>query len=271
MLESEHLDRQWHPLPAGKEGGDRKTLDTHMHLLESFTSLFEASGENTHRRKLLEVAQLILQRMIDADSGCGLNHLTLDFRPIPAIALHRTWNAERAGDSPPTPTDTTSYGHNLELGWLLRRGLEMANVDMEAYRQPIWRLIHHALKHGIDWQHGGIYRDGKRKGDALVLEKEFWQHAEALVGLLDGYDLFDDARCLDAFETIWDFVHKHMIDHDAGEWRTLLARDGAPIDDNLGNPWKVSYHTGRAMVECEKRLATMLQRKSAPGLEAVLS
>jgi mannobiose 2-epimerase len=43
------------------------------------------------------------------------------------------------------------------------------------------------LTHGVDWQYGGIYRDGLRDGGPVVLEKEFWQQAEALVGFLDGY------------------------------------------------------------------------------------
>jgi mannobiose 2-epimerase len=95
-------------------------------------------------------------------------------------------------------------------------------------------------------------------GEPLVLEKEFWQHAEALVGFLDGYEVFGDERYLDAFECLWRFVAKYMIIHEVGEWRTLLARDGSPLDSNIGNPWKVNYHTGRAMIECTRRLERLL-------------
>jgi hypothetical protein len=34
----------------------------------------------------------------------------------------------------------------------------------------------------------------------------------------------------------------------------LLDRTGGVIDGNVGNDWKVSYHTGRAMLECVARL-----------------
>ena len=42
------------PLGPGAPGGDRKTLDVHMHLMEAFTTLYEASGKELHRRKLKE-------------------------------------------------------------------------------------------------------------------------------------------------------------------------------------------------------------------------
>jgi mannose/cellobiose epimerase-like protein (N-acyl-D-glucosamine 2-epimerase family) len=49
-----------------------------------------------------------------------------------------------------------------------------------------------------------------------------------------------------------------MIIKGVGEWRTLLDREGKAIDANIGNPWKVSYHTGRAMLECRERLLRLL-------------
>jgi len=228
-----------------------------MHLMESFTVLLEASGEEIHRRKLLEITDLIASRMVDPASGCGLNQFDAAWNPIPAIAIKRTWNAERMGEAPAQPTETTSYGHNVELAWLMRRALEIAKADIEPYKPILRRLLDHAVQHGVDWEFGGIYRDGLRDGGALVLEKEFWQHAESLVGFLDGYELFGDARYLDAFETIWRFVQRYMIIHDVGEWRTLLDRKGRPIDPKIGNPWKVSYHSGRAMVECLERLGRL--------------
>jgi mannobiose 2-epimerase len=91
-----------------------------------------------------------------------------------------------------------------------------------------------------------------------VLEKEFWQNSECLVGFLDGYEQFGDPQYLEAFGKVWGFVQNHMIIKGVGEWRTLLDREGKAIDANIGNPWKVSYHTGRAMLECRERLLRLL-------------
>lgn len=252
----ENLEPDWTPSAPGFAAGDRKSLDTHMHLMEAFTVLFDASGREIHRRKLLEVAELIQARMIDPASGCGRNQFDLSFRPIPAIAIRRTWNAERVGDAPATPTDTTSYGHNVELAWLLRRALDTAGCGLPEARPVLRRLLDHATENGIDWEMGGIYRDGLANGRALVLEKEFWQNAEALVGFIDGFELFGDPRYLDAFLNLWNFARDHFI-APCGEWRVLLDLSGRAVNPHVGNDWKVSYHTGRAMLECTERLGRL--------------
>jgi mannobiose 2-epimerase len=250
----ENLERDWQVAGPGFFGGDRKGLDTHMHLMESFTTLYAATGQEIHRRKLESQIQLIVRHLINPVTGCGRNQVDLEFQPIPAIALNRTWNAERAGDAPAVPTDTTSYGHNVELSWLINLALQIGKIDPEPYKPVMKRLLDHALAHGIDWELGGVYRDGIADGEALILEKEFWQNAEVLVGFLDGFQTFGDQRYMDAFENVWNFVNAKMINHQVGEFRTLLTRDGQPIDENIGNPWKVAYHSGRSMLECTQRL-----------------
>ena len=239
-------------------------LSTHLHLMEAFTTLYVASGQEIHRRKLLEILNLLVQKMVNPATGCGRNQFDLAFHAIPAIAIRRTWNAERDGNAPASPTDTTSYGHNVELAWLLRRALETVGADQTPYRPVLYGLLDHAAKHGIDWEYGGLYRDGLAQGEAVIKEKEFWQHAEALVGFLDGYAAFGEVRFLDAFEQVWRFVNTYMIAHASGEWHTLLNREGQILDPRLGNPWKVSYHTGRALLECVRRLEDLLV--SAPPL-----
>jgi len=253
----ENLEPDWWVSEPGFCAGDRKGLDTHMHLMEAFTTLYAASGKEIHKRKLLEMIDLIVTHMIDHENGCGRNQFDLDFNPIPAIAIRRTWNAEREGESPEISTDTTSYGHNVELAWLMNRALQTAGVDNAPYRDTMRRLLDHAVEHGVDWEYGGIYRDGTSTGGPLIKEKEFWQNAEVLVGFLDGYETFGEERFLDAFENVWLFVNKHMINHEIGEWRTLLDREGDPIDPKIGNPWKVAYHSGRSMLECVIRLARL--------------
>ncbi len=254
----ENLERDWRIAEPGFFGGDRKGLDTHMHLLESFTTLSAATGQEIHRRKLEEQMQLIVRYLINPETGCGRNQVDVHFNPIPAIALNRTWNAERVGETPPVPIDTTSYGHNVELSWLLNLALKTAGVDDLPYQSVMKRLLDHAVEQGIDWKFGGIYRDGTAKGGPVILEKEFWQNAEALVGFLDGYQTFKNEKYFDAFENIWGFVNNHLIHPTLGEFRILLSREGQPIDANLGNPWKVAYHTGRALLECSQRISRVL-------------
>lgn len=257
----ENFEPDWSLAAPGFHGGDRKSLDTHMHLMEAFTALWSASGAETHRRRLLELIALIAEQMIDPGTGCGLNQFDHAWRTLPAIAIRRTWNAERMGEAPHQPVETTSYGHNTELAWLMHLALQSANVATTPYLSVLRGLLDHALAHGVDWECGGLFRDGLRAGGPLVREKEFWQHAEALVGFLDGYELFGDERYLDAARCIWSFVDRWMIAHEVGEWRVLLDRAGKPLDRSIGNNWKGAYHTGRAMLECSERLQRLLARR----------
>ena len=200
----------------------------------------------------------ISEKMVDHQSGSGLNQFDLEWNTLPAINIKRTWNAEREGEKHADPTETTSYGHNTELVWLMVRALNAADESIEPYKTMFKKLLDNAVKYGIDFENGGIYRDGLRKGGALVLEKEWWQHTESLVGFLTGYKLFQDVKYLEAFQAIWSFVDKKMINHQVGEWRRLLDREGNVIDGNIGNEWKVAYHSGRSMIECERRLRELI-------------
>ncbi|AEE17482.1 AGE family epimerase/isomerase [Treponema brennaborense] len=251
----ENIERNWKLSPAGDFAGDRKSLDIHMHLLEAYTTLYLASGESIHARKLREVYDLIVRRMVNAEKGYGYNQFDLDFNKLPAINIKRTWNAEReAGEKIDAPTDTTSYGHNTELSWLADLALTVLNERTLCDNVLLQRLLDHALTYGYDYEFGGVYRDGVADRKALVYDKEWWQNFESMTGFLNGYILFGDEKYFKAFAGTWDFIHAYFMNHKLGESRQLLSRSGVPLISNLGNPWKGMYHTGRALAECIKRL-----------------
>lgn len=80
----ENLNGDWSVADAGFYGGDRKSLDIHMHVMEAFTTLAQCSDKEIHLRKLEEVIGVLLTKMIHPVSGCGLNQFDVDFNPIPA-------------------------------------------------------------------------------------------------------------------------------------------------------------------------------------------
>jgi mannobiose 2-epimerase len=255
----ENLENDWSISESGFAAGDRKSLDIHMHLMEAFTVLANVTQKEIHRRKLDEVMDLILNKMVNHKYGCGLNQFDLNFNPIPAIDIRRTWNAERAtGETIETPTDTTSYGHNVELAWLLNYASDILGRPFDYYNEIVKKLTDHSLKYGFDYEFGGIYRDGAHDGEALVYDKEFWQNSECLVGYLNAYERLGDSKYLEAFYKTWQFDSKYFINHEHGEWRQLLTREGCPIVSDLGNPWKAIYHSGRSLLESKRRLTSLL-------------
>jgi mannobiose 2-epimerase len=117
------------------------------------------------------------------------------------------------------------------------------------------------LCNGIDHEYGGVFVEGPHTGGVHDMEKEFWQQAEVLVAMLDGYILFGDPEYLEAYKNVNRFVMDKVINHRVGEWWPLLSRDGKPIWTHMSHSWKINYHTVRAMVQSANRLSRIIESK----------
>lgn len=250
----EMFQRDWTLKPGGVYGGDRKTLDVHMHLMEAYTTLYELTKLPSHRRKLIEVIEILLNKMVFPEYGTGIAQFDRYFKPLRAILFQNVWGADRAPEEDARPLDNTNYGHNIEMGWLLKHAIDILGEDLEPYKPAIQKLADHAYQWGVDWEYGGIYVEGPNEGPAIQMLKEFWQQAEALIGFLDAAIIFEKQMYWEAFENIFDFVWNKMINHEVGEWLALLERDGTVKWDHLAHEWKVSYHTVRSTIQTIKRL-----------------
>ncbi len=258
----EIMDENWQPAGPGPAGGDRKSMDVHMHMMEALTRLYEMTGEATHRRRLEEVIGLITDRMIEPETGTGYMQFGLDFEPLPAIDFDVEWGRDaEPEDGRSRPLDHTSPGHNVEFAWLLLHAMDVLHRPREGYAGTVRRICDHCVEYGIDWECGGVYAETPMGGPTRLTEKQFWQHAEALVGMLDAYSLLGEPRYWQAFRNVYDFVFDHFVAMEAGgEWYERLDREGNPIDRALGHAWKISYHTVRSMIETTKRLRALAER-----------
>ncbi len=253
----EMFEKNWDLCGPGSEGGDRKTLDVHMHLMEAFTTLYECTGKSTHRRALIESIELLLERILHPEYRTGIPQFWRDWKVAPQIKFDIVWGWDRFSDSgaKDNADDNTSYGHNCEFAWLLNRALDILSIDKTPYLDLIRLQLDHALAHGIDWEYGGVYVEGSHAGGVHDREKEFWQQAEVMIGMLDGVLLFNDEKYWPAYENVHRFVFDKMINHPVGEWWPLMNREGdKKVWNHMSHSWKVNYHTIRCMVESIKRL-----------------
>lgn len=252
----EMFHRDWTLCGPGSQGGDRKTLDVHMHLMEAFTTLYECTGKEVHRRKLLEDIDLLVNRFLHPEYRTGIPQFYKDWTVAPQIKFDIIWGWDRySPDSQKqNATDNTSYGHNTEFAWLLIHALEILELDTKSWSDLLTTIFEHSLKNGIDKEYGGVYVEGPHAGGVYDREKEFWQQAEVLIGMLDAYIIFRDERYWDAYKKVHRFVFDKMINKGVGEWYPLMTREGKPIWTHMSHSWKINYHTVRSMIQVIRRL-----------------
>lgn len=257
----EFMEEDWKPKRPGVYGGDRKSFDVHMHLMEAFTNLYEASGEARYKEDAAYVIDLLFRHVIHPEFGTGVAQFALDWTPLRAILFKDVWGSDRdVEESEGRPMNNTSFGHNVEFGWLLKEAIDLLDLDLASFKPRLKKLYDHCVRYGIDWERGGVYCEGPHDGPARERNKEFWQQAEVLVGMLDAFEVFGDTRYLDAYENVHRFVMDHMINHQVGEWFPLFDENNNLLWDYMGHAWKINYHTMRATMECEKRLARLIAK-----------
>lgn len=251
----ELLTRDWQPKPGGRYGGDRKSLDVHMHMMEALTTLFEMTGLPSHRRRLEETIDLILSKMLHPENGLGYMQFTYDFRPLPRIIFATEWGRDAHPEEGQAPLDQTSPGHNVELAWLLLHAADTLGIPREKYAGVLRRQCDHCLEFGIDVEYGGVYADTPMARPTAQTEKQFWQQGEVLIGMLDAYTLLGEEKYWQGFRNVYDFLFRKMVVMEAGgEWYERVDRSGEPIDTVLGHAWKINYHSVRSMVQSIERL-----------------
>ena len=252
----EHFDREFRLVSVRRRGELHKSLDTHMHLMEAFTTLYEATRSPRHLQVLEQTSELIFERMVDPQSGCGISMFAPDWTPMPNEQLKTVWGVDRF-DEAGKSVDVTSFGHNVELAWLYLHSLEVRGLGGPERQAQLGRIeppLRHGRDHGVDWEHGGLYVEGLRSGEVTDTDKEFWQQAEALVGFLDGFALTGEGRYWEAFRKVHDFLFQKMIHWEAGEWYLLVSREGRVKKDPMGTDWKICYHTIRGICQVVLRL-----------------
>ncbi|UCG28771.1 MAG: AGE family epimerase/isomerase [Bacteroidales bacterium] len=252
----EMFDRRWNVAGPGSQGGNRKTLDVHMHLMEAVTGLFECERKDAYRNRLLDIINLLIHHMLHPEHKTGIPQFTPDWKVASQIKFDIIWGWDRYADGgqKENPEDNTCFGHNVEFAWLLIHALDILGMDINEYSDVLKKMLDHTVNHGIDYEYGGVYVEGPHTGGVYDMEKEFWQQAEVMIGMLDAFLLFGSAKFWHAYENVHRFVFDKVIHHPVGEWWPLLTREGVPIWTHMGHSWKINYHTVRAMIQCIHRL-----------------
>ncbi len=210
-----------------KDANEKKTMNTHLHILEAYTNLVRVCDDSLLRSQTANLLEIFLEKIYKPETG----HLGLFFDD--------EWNEKSVGEF--------SYGHDIEASWLL---LETAKVlgDEELYDRTLktCRRIAEASFEGYMEDGSMIYE--LHEGE-LVTERHWWVQAETLIGLVYLYK-FHGVDTTDKIAKTWKYMDENIIDHENGEWWWSRMPDGSinRKDDKAGF-WKCPYHNGRMCME----------------------
>ena len=103
------------------------------------------------------------------------------------------------------------------MAWLLLHPLHVLGERSAPYEGVIRKQLDHTVASGIDYEFGGVYVEGPHNGGAAYdTEKEFWQQAETLVGMLDGCVLFGMDPDWKAYQKVHRFVFDSVVNREVG-------------------------------------------------------
>ena len=215
-----------------------KSMNTHIHLLEAFTQLYETWRDETLRARLEELLAIVRDRICVRP---GVMHLyfTNDWRPIP---------------------DHDSYGHDVEAGYLMIEAAAALGHAQDPQVERLARaLVDHALAYGWDAKLGGFFREGTTFGPPEDRQKEWWVEVEGLNALLLMHERYgrETPAYFEAFRRQWQFIATYQTDAEHRGLYEMVGADGVPTVPGKGRIWKAAYHDGRAFLNVSERLRAL--------------
>jgi mannobiose 2-epimerase len=233
----EAMTREWGEIAdmrlSEKDANERKTMNTHLHILEPYTNLYRVWKDASLRRQLRNLICIFVDTILNPRTG----HLQLFFDD--------NWQSK---------SPIISYGHDIEASWLIHEAaLVLEDKDVLRHVESASRLIGEAASEGLQRDGGMIYESNPVEG-TVDRDRHWWVQAETVVGYLNLYQHFHIDLAGRRAVHAWEFIKQHIIDREYGEWVWSLKADGTQNrqDDKAGF-WKCPYHNGRMCMELMER------------------
>ena len=234
----EAFSRNWQPLEdlrlSDKDANEKKTMNTHLHILEAYTNLYRIWPSQELANHQRELVNDFLSYIISPETG----HLDLFF--------DENWKVKG---------NIISYGHDIEASWLLLEAAEVLKDEdlISRCKVAAVTLANSAVK-GLDTD-GGLWYEYEPSEHLLVKQKHWWPQAEAMVGFLNAYQVSKDEKYLQNAFHSWQFIKQFILNKKNGEWFWGVNGDYSIMkgEDKVGI-WKCPYHNSRACLEIIKRL-----------------
>lgn len=229
----EAYSREWVLLEdlrlSDKDANEKKTMNTHLHILEAYTNLYRVWKDDELARQLRNLILIFTQKIVNPKT----KHLDLFF--------DEHWNSK---------VEMDSYGHDIEASWLIDEAARMlGDQALLTEVQKTCIQIAEAACDGLQPDGSLVYEQDHAIGH-LDRNRHWWVQAEGVVGFLNTYELTDNPEWLEKALNAWKYIqHNHIDTHD-GEWFLSISDQGAvnQKEDKAGF-WKCPYHNSRMCLE----------------------
>lgn len=235
----EALTRKWGEMAdmrlSDKDENERKTMNTHLHILEPYTNLYRVWKDERLEKQLRNLINLFTEKILNLHTG----HLELFFNDD-WVSKYRI----------------VSYGHDIEASWLIHEAaLVLGDKTVLTKVEPLVEYIAAAADEGLTPEGSMIYETFPDKGKTDT-DRHWWVQAENVVGHVNLYQHFDDEVALQKAFRCWEFIKNNLVDALNGEWHWSVLADGTvnTTDDKAGF-WKCPYHNGRMCMEVMERFS----------------
>ncbi|MBL7113347.1 MAG: AGE family epimerase/isomerase [Bacteroidales bacterium] len=212
---------------------EKKTTNTHLHIIEAYTRLYDFQNEPGLKERLLNLLHIFSDIILQDDHNMGLFY-------------DENWNLK---------SDDISFGHDIEASWLLyEAALSSGDRDVISRVNRLSVNIASAVLPAMN-KEGGLIHEGNRHEKNISGELEWWAQAEAIVGFINCFEITGDETWLDRAHTLCQYIDKYFIDRANGEWYYRVDANGKPISSyEKAGPWKCPYHNTRMCLEILRRL-----------------
>lgn len=213
---------------SDKDANEKKTMNTHLHILEPYTNLYRVWPSEDLKKKLCNLIELFLDKILLPNG-----HLQLFF--------DEQWSNKQ---------QIVSYGHDIEASWLLYEAAEVLGdkVLQERVRSIIPAILNAAAE-GLQPDGSLIYEKDNASGH-IDADRHWWVQAEAVVGFWYGWKLFGKEQYRENALACWQFIQTRLVDKIHGEWHWSIKADGSiNTEDDKAGFWKCPYHNGRMCME----------------------
>lgn len=234
----EAFDRQWNLLDdlrlSEKDANSKKTMNTHLHILEAYTNLYRYWKDEALAKQLRNLIVLFIERILNKSL-----HFDLFFS--------EQWEVQ---------SEEISFGHDIEGSWLLCEAAEVLGDEalLARVRDVCIKMTDVSIREGLDAD-GGLMNEADKHG-LTDTDKHWWPQAEAMVGYVNAWQLTGDKKYLLKAEKTWAFIQHNLIDKEHGEWHWMVNLAGkVDFKEDKAGPWKCPYHNGRALIEVARRLS----------------